>query len=103
MRFDVSSSVQVLPDHLPPIFSLAPGQKYCCWIKPSSRMIKLVAMVWFRALPILAEMGVLDWLDPLAASCPKLPEALVNVLLGAQPAPEPLSFLRIVKGVAARL
>ena len=45
----------------------------------------------------------LDWLVPLAASRPKLPEALVNILLGAQPAPERLSFLRIVKGVAARL
>jgi geranylgeranyl reductase family protein len=45
----------------------------------------------------------LDWLVPLAASRPKLPEALVNILLGAQSAPEHLSFLRIVKGVAARL
>ncbi len=45
----------------------------------------------------------LNWLVPLAASRPKLSEALVNILLGAQPAPERLSFLRIVKGVAARL
>ncbi|MBI1279299.1 MAG: geranylgeranyl reductase family protein [Anaerolineaceae bacterium] len=45
----------------------------------------------------------LDWLVPLAAARPKLPEALVNILLGAKPAPEHLSFLRIVKGVAARL
>jgi geranylgeranyl reductase family protein len=45
----------------------------------------------------------LNWLVPLAASRPKLPEALVNILLGAQPVPERLSFLRIVKGVAARL
>ncbi len=45
----------------------------------------------------------LNWLVPLAASRPKLPETLVNILLGAQPAPEKLSLLRIVKGVAARL
>jgi hypothetical protein len=30
----------------------------------------------------------LDWLVPLAASRPNLSEALVNILLGAQPAPE---------------
>jgi len=46
---------------------------------------------------------VLDWLVPLAADRPKLPEALVNILLGAKPVPEHLSFLRIGKGVAARL
>ncbi|MBA3871770.1 MAG: geranylgeranyl reductase family protein [Anaerolineae bacterium] len=45
----------------------------------------------------------LDWLVPLAATRPKLSETLVNILLGAQPAPERVSFLRIVKGVAARL
>ncbi len=45
----------------------------------------------------------LNWLVPLAASRPKLSEALVNILLGAQPAPERVSILRIVKGVAARL
>jgi geranylgeranyl reductase family protein len=45
----------------------------------------------------------LDWLVPLAAARPKLSETLVNILLGAQPAPEQVSLLRIVKGVAARL
>ncbi len=45
----------------------------------------------------------LDVLVPLAAVRPRLPEVLVNILLGAQPAPENMSFLRIVKGVAARL
>lgn len=46
---------------------------------------------------------MLNGLVPLAAARPRLPELLVNVLLGAQPAPERLSFLRIVKGVASRL
>ncbi len=45
----------------------------------------------------------LNSLVPVAAARPKLPESLVNILLGAKPAPERLSFLRIVKGVAARL
>lgn len=45
----------------------------------------------------------LNWLVPLASSRPKLPETLVNILLGAQPAPVNLSLLRIVKGVTARL
>lgn len=45
----------------------------------------------------------LNTLVPLAAARPRLPEVLVNILLGARPAPEKMSFLRIVKGVASRL
>lgn len=61
----------------------------------------------FRFSECISRMALnrraLNGLVPLAASHPKLSEALVNILLGAQPAPEHLSFLRIVKGVAARL
>lgn len=46
---------------------------------------------------------VLNWLVPIASARPRLTETLVNILLSAQAAPEHLSFLRIVKGVATRL